>query len=389
MKECRNEGMKQGWNTAPRAAGFRAKSFPDPRPATAGKSLNFKNRIPPLDNPWPLSHGLQPMAYGRLPKSPIFLLIPSNTSASPACMENRLNIRRNFSSANSLFRGPTYPLFTSASSSTSPIRSTTSISANSFDSTFVPVVLADSASFGFEGAGFSLFFFSSSRSNPFLRFFSSLRVLCPSAFRSSVLTVATTFCSSSPNPFLPRPPNSYNTTAAACPRFIDRCASRVGIRSSQWQKLNSSFDNPHFSDPNSTATRPIRILLCSNGDASARSCSGCFNSRFPTEVVPTTSEQSATASAIVANSFAPAITSPAPTADRASLHAFPYGSTARNSAAPKLLIARATAPKFSGFRVRTSTTTRLSSVSLTPAVYGICQAPAMQRHLGKRLGIRR
>jgi hypothetical protein len=138
------------------------------------------------------------------------------------------------------------------------------------------------------------------------------------------------------------------------------------MRTNQWQKLSSSFDNPNFSDPNNTATRPLRIRSRNIGAASTKSCKGCFNSRFPTDVVPTTSVQSATAPAMAANSFAPAITAPAPTADCASRHAFPNGSTHRNSAAPKLLIARATAPRFSGFRVLTSTTTKFSNFPLTP-----------------------
>ena len=48
--------------------------------------------------------------------------------------------------------------------------------------------------------------------------------------------------------------SSYRHTATACPRFIEMCSSRVGIRISQWQWLKSSLDNPNFSEPNSNAT---------------------------------------------------------------------------------------------------------------------------------------
>ena len=223
------------------------------------------------------------------------------------------SIRRNFSSANSLFRSPVYPLLISTGSSAAPIRSTVSIRAA------------------------ALFF-------------------------SSVFLIA-------PAPRFPRP-ISYKHTAAACPRFIDRCSSRVGIRTSQWQWLKLSFDNPHFSDPNSSATFPFAIPFRSTAPASSKLRSGCWISRFPTEVVPTTSQQSATASATVANSSAFCSTAEAPTADTASRNAFAYGCTTRRYAAPKLLIARATAPKFSGFRVPTNTTRKFSISLLIPASCG-------------------
>src|SRR5262249_16741589 len=87
----------------------------------------------------------------------IFLIIPKNTSASAVLIENLRSIRRNFSPANSVFRGPTYPLFTSASSSTFPIRSTTSIDASSspvpifnFPFSVFAFFLAELSTFNFE-----------------------------------------------------------------------------------------------------------------------------------------------------------------------------------------------------------------------------------------------
>ena len=57
--------------------------------------------------------------------------------------------------------------------------------------------------------------------------------------------------------------SSYKLIATACPKFTDRCSSRVGmrIRKSQW--LRSSFERPNFSEPNKSATlleaRRLRI----------------------------------------------------------------------------------------------------------------------------------
>ncbi len=238
---------------------------------------------------------------------PIFLTIPSSTSASASVIEILRSIRRNFSSANSFFRSPVYPLRTSTGSSASPIRSTVSIRAATL---------------------FSSFFFAPARNFP--------RAI------------------------------SYKQTAAACPRFIDRCSSRVGIRTSQWQWLKLSFDNPHFSDPNSSATFPFAIPRRSTAPTS-KLRKGCWISRFPTAVVPTTIQQSPTASATLPNSSAFCSTAEAPTADTASRNAFAYGRTTRRCIAPKLLIARATAPKFNGFRVPTNTT-RKFSISLSVLV---------------------
>ena len=77
---------------------------------------------------------------------------------------------------------------------------------------------------------------------------------------------------------------------------------------------------------------------------------GCCNSRWPTEVVPTTNAQSATASATVVNSSAEANNGAAPTAERASRNATSYGFTTRSRVQPKLAMARAAAPMFNGFR---------------------------------------
>ncbi len=144
------------------------------------------------------------------------------------------------------------------------------------------------------------------------------------------------------------------------------------MRTSQWQWLKLSFDNPHFSDPNISATFPFAIPRRNTAPANSKLRSGCWISRFPTAVVPTTSQQSPTASATVANSSAFCSTPEAPTADTASRNAFAYGCTTRRCTAPKLLIARATAPKFSGFRVPTSTTRKLS-ISL-PILTSVAQS---------------
>ena len=73
-------------------------------------------------------------------------------------------------------------------------------------------------------------------------------------------------------------------------------------------------------------------------------------------MVPTTSVQSATASATVLYSSAFASSLDAPTAETASRNAFSYGTTTRKRWKPKLLMARAAAPMLSGFRAATSTT---------------------------------
>src|SRR5882762_4566597 len=273
---------------------------------------------------WLAAHGCRLSAsYSCSSFHNIFLTIPSSTSASAASIENRRSIRRNFSSAFASPRAAMYPLFRSASSKASPIRSTVSISANSPLFSFL-----GAAHFDFKGAVF-----------PPL-----LSVLCVVSAPSALVRFLL--------------PNSYIPSAAACPNFIDQCSTRVAIRINHWQWLKSSFDNPHFSDPNKTATRPVSMRFPINRAPSSNPRKGCFISRFPTAVVPTTSEQSATALARASNS-------PAPTADFASLHAFSYGRTARNSIAPKLLIARATAPTFSGFRVPTSTTHKFFISPLT------------------------
>ena len=128
------------------------------------------------------------------------------------------------------------------------------------------------------------------------------------------------------------------------------------MRINQWQWLMSSFDRPNFSDPKSNAIGPAAWRI-SRAPYSRRR-SGCCSSRWPTEVVPTTSAQSATASATVANSSAEANNGAAPTAERASRNATSYGFTTRSRVQPKLTIARAAAPMFNGFRGATSTTRR-------------------------------
>ena len=100
--------------------------------------------------------------------------------------------------------------------------------------------------------------------------------------------------------------SSYRQTAAACPRFIEgwrmsSCCS-IGMVRSQWQWLSSSLLRPVFSEPKSSATRPFSRVssVWMARAASGRACSGCWSARSPTAVVPTTSVQSATASATVA-----------------------------------------------------------------------------------------
>jgi len=78
-------------------------------------------------------------------------------------------------------------------------------------------------------------------------------------------------------------------------------------------------------------------------------------------VVPITRLQSRVASATELNSSARARSGAAPTAETASRKAFSYGVTTRRWSAPKLLIARAAAPIFSGLRERTSTMRKFSS----------------------------
>src|ERR1700683_4958436 len=87
----------------------------------------------------------------------------------------------------------------------------------------------------------------------------------------------------------------------------------------------------------------------------------CCKSRWPIAVVPTTSEQSATASATVLYSSALAKTGAAPTAERAPGKATSYGFTTRRRENPKLLIARAAAPILRGLRASTRTTRKPSS----------------------------
>src|SRR5580693_10087755 len=128
------------------------------------------------------------------------------------------------------------------------------------------------------------------------------------------------------------------------------------MRISQWQWLMSSFDRPNFSDPKSSATGPAVLRMSRAPDSRRRN--GCCSSRWPTEVVPTTNAQSATAAATVVNSSAEANNGAAPTAERASRNATAYGFTTRSRVHPKLAIARAAAPMFNGFRGATSTTRR-------------------------------
>jgi len=82
----------------------------------------------------------------------------------------------------------------------------------------------------------------------------------------------------------------------------------------------------------------------------------CCKSLCPTAVVPTTNEQSATASATVLYTSAVASVAAAPTAERASRNATSYGFTSRRWGTPKLLMARAAAPILRGLRTSTRTT---------------------------------
>ena len=101
-------------------------------------------------------------------------------------------------------------------------------------------------------------------------------------------------------------------------------------------------------------------------DSSLRRRTGSCKARLRTAVVPTTSEQSATASATESNSWALLSSAEAPTAERASRKPAAYGLTRRRRRVPKLLIARAAAPMLSGLRGRTSTTTSWSSSEIPP-----------------------
>src|SRR5882724_9764488 len=165
--------------------------------------------------------------------------------------------------------------------------------------------------------------------------------------------------------------NSKGHTATACPRFMDWCSSRVGMCRTQWQWLNTSFERPHFSEPNRIATGAEESLPRMDLAPFTRSFRGCCNCRWRTAVVPTTMVQSATASATVAKSLAFARTEEAPTADLASLNATSYGFTTRSCVNPKLLIARAAAPILSGFLGATRTTRRSCNFSglNTAAIY--------------------
>src|ERR1700751_4127186 len=80
-------------------------------------------------------------------------------------------------------------------------------------------------------------------------------------------------------------------------------------------------------------------------------------------VVPITRVQSRVASATESCSLAFARSGAAPTAETASRKAFSYGVTTRRWNAPKLLIARAAAPMFSGLRVRTNTIRKFSRLA--------------------------
>src|SRR5205823_5089735 len=131
---------------------------------------------------------------------------------------------------------------------------------------------------------------------------------------------------------------------------------------SQWQWLRSSFAKPRFSEPNSSATRPpARSRLRMSCAPSDSNLSGWCNARLPAAVVPTTREQSATASATLPYCSARASNGAAPTAERASRNDASYGFTTRNRRKPRLLMARAAAPMLSGLRVDTNTTQRRSN----------------------------
>src|SRR4029077_9797005 len=142
---------------------------------------------------------------------------------------------------------------------------------------------------------------------------------------------------------------------------MDLCSSRVAMRINQSQWLKASFDKPVLSDPNSNATRPDARRLRINAAPSFNLRNGCCNSLRVEAVVPTTSEQSDTASPTLLNCSASASREAAPTAERASRNAGSYGFTTRRCRKPKLLMARAAAPMFRGLRVETSTTQRRSN----------------------------
>src|SRR5713226_9767217 len=139
---------------------------------------------------------------------------------------------------------------------------------------------------------------------------------------------------------------------------MDWCSSRVGICRTQWQWLSESFERPHYSEPKRIATGESNNFARMDLAPCAKTLTGCWSCRCRIAVLPTTTVQSATASATVLNSLAAASTGEAPTADFASRNATSYGFTTRNWVAPKLLIARATAPMFNGLRGATSTTRR-------------------------------
>src|SRR6266852_2353432 len=142
------------------------------------------------------------------------------------------------------------------------------------------------------------------------------------------------------------------------------------MRSSQWQWLRSSFERPTFSEPNKRATCFERSRLRISRAPSSSRRTGCCNSRRPRAEVPTTSVQSATASATLWNSSALARSEEAPTAERASRNATWNGFTTRRRKKPKLLMARAAAPMLRGLRVATRTTRKLSnSVEATKNAY--------------------
>src|SRR5579864_23474 len=135
------------------------------------------------------------------------------------------------------------------------------------------------------------------------------------------------------------------------------------MRISQWQCARSSLVSPNFSDPNSRATGADRICLRIITDPRPRGRRAWARPRCPSEVVPTTRAQSATASASDRNSSADSRISRAQTADRASRNATSYGFTTRSRENPKLNMARAAAPIFNGLREETRTTRRLDRVS--------------------------
>lgn len=143
---------------------------------------------------------------------------------------------------------------------------------------------------------------------------------------------------------------------------------------SQWQWLRSSFARPRFSEPKSSATRPPECkCLRISGAPFSSIRSGTCNSRCTAALVPTTNEQSATASPTLEYCSALASNGAAPTAERASRKDASNGFTTRRWRKPMLLMARAAAPILSGLRVDTSTTFRRSKsdgVGKTKSFYG-------------------